>query len=287
MTPHDFLREKTACVDRALSACLESYAMAPPGLVEAMRYSLFAGGKRLRPALALGACELICGEDAPAIPAACALEMIHTYSLIHDDLPAMDNDDLRRGRPTAHCRFNEATAILSGDALLTMAFYELSKAGRPDAIGDLALAAGVSGMAGGQYLDMQAEGRPIDLAEMSAMHALKTGALIRASLRLGALFGHADEKQTHALGEYGRALGLLFQITDDILDVTGSAAVLGKSIGKDQASRKAAYPALLGLDGARCMARHAAKEAHDALDLFGNRAEIFRELVCYVEERDH
>ncbi len=282
-----FLLEKSQRVEASLKECLSAYQQAPSGLMEAMQYSLFAGGKRLRPALALGACELVCGNDAPALPAACALEMIHTYSLIHDDLPSMDNDDLRRGRPTSHRQFTEATAILAGDALLTMAFYELGRTGRADAVALLAEASGVAGMVGGQFYDMEAEGAKNSLEHLQQIHACKTGALIIASLHLGALFGNASPPQQDALIQYGRHLGMLFQITDDILDVTGDAARIGKSTGKDAQSAKATYPAIVGLDKARFMAQEAANAALAELALFGNEADVFRGLTHYVLLRDH
>lgn len=287
MPVETFLLEKSQRVEAALKECLSAYQQAPSGLMEAMQYSLFAGGKRLRPALALGACELICGDDAPALPAACALEMIHTYSLIHDDLPSMDNDDLRRGRPTSHKQFTEATAILAGDALLTMAFYELGRTGRADAVALLAEASGVAGMVGGQFYDMQAEGTKNSLEQLQQIHACKTGALITVSLHLGALFGNASTPQLDALIQYGRHLGMLFQITDDILDVTGDAARIGKSTGKDAQSAKATYPAIVGLDKARFMAQEAADAALAQLVLFGNEADVFRGLTHYVLHRDH
>jgi len=286
MKAEAFLKEKSQRVEAALATCLERYADAPAGLIEAMKYSLFAGGKRLRPALALGACEMICGEDAPALPAACALEMIHTYSLMHDDLPCMDNDDLRRGRKTCHKQFNEATAILAGDALLTMAFYELAGTGRADAAALLAEASGVAGMVGGQFHDMQAEGMESGLEHLQKIHAYKTGALITVSLHLGALFGNASARQLEALIRYGRHLGMLFQITDDVLDVTGDAAVIGKSTGKDAQSAKATYPAIVGLEKARAMAKETAENALSELAVFESKADIFRALAQYVLERD-
>lgn len=281
-----YLKEKSLRVEAALEACLERCDQAPAGLIDAMRYSLMAGGKRLRPALALGACELVHGDDAPAMPAACALEMVHTYSLIHDDLPAMDNDDLRRGKATSHKRFDEATAILAGDALLTLAFQELAATGHAGAVLELASAAGAAGMVGGQFLDMRAQGQVLTQDALEDMHARKTGALICASLRLGAMLGGASDDTLVALTHYGRQIGLLFQITDDILDVVGDSAVLGKSIGKDQHSAKATYPAVVGLDAARNMARNAAATAHDALDAFGQAADMFRALPGFLLERD-
>jgi len=287
MTVEQFLQEKSQRVESALASCMQAYGNAPAGLVDAMKYSLFAGGKRLRPALALGACEMICGDDAPALPAACALEMIHTYSLIHDDLPCMDDDDLRRGRPTSHKQFDEATAILAGDALLTMAFFEISRTGRADAVALLAEASGAEGMVGGQFYDMQAQGSAGGLEHLQQIHACKTGALITASLRLGAMFGGATEPQQEALTRYGHYLGMLFQITDDILDVTGDAAVIGKSTGKDAQSEKMTYPSVVGLEQARTMAKEAADTACSALACFGKEADILRDLVRYILDRDH
>lgn len=286
MTIERFLREKSERVERALDVCVSSWAEGPPGMVEAIRYSLFAGGKRLRPALALGAAELVCGEDTPALPAACAVEMVHTYSLIHDDLPAMDNDDMRRGRPTSHRVFGEAAAILAGDALLAMAFEEIARSGNLDAVRELARAAGVAGMAGGQYLDMQAEGQALTLEQLRDLHARKTSALITVSLRLGAMLAGAGTDALQVLTDYGRHLGLAFQIADDILDVEGEAALLGKSIGKDRVNEKSTYPALLGLEEARGLARAAAQEACDRIEAFGRRAETFRALAWYVVERN-
>lgn len=287
MQVEDFLKICAIRVDGALEACLAACTEAPGDLLAVMRYSLNAGGKRLRPALVLGACGLACGDDTPALPGACALEMIHTYSLIHDDLPAMDNDDLRRGKPTSHKMFGEAAAILAGDALLTLAFLEISRSGNIDAVRELALASGAEGMVGGQYLDMQAEGRTITLDELRRIHAGKTGALITASLRIGALLGKAPQPMLHSLTLYGQRLGLLFQITDDILDVVGDSAVLGKSIGKDQKSGKATYPALMGLSRARALADKTADAAVKTLQDFGEEADVFRDLAAFLLHRNH
>ena len=282
----DFLRAKSLRTEEALRGVVAGWRGAPPRLVEAVSHSLFAGGKRLRPALALGACELVRGEDAPALPAACALEMIHTYSLIHDDLPAMDDDDLRRGRPTCHKVYGEATAILAGDALLTMAFDTAADTENVEVVRELARAAGIFGMAGGQQLDMDAEGKTLTLDELRRVHALKTGALIRAAARCGALCGGADAAGTEALAEYGARLGLAFQITDDILDVTGDAAALGKRTGADAAHTKATYPALAGLEASRRLAEEAVAGAVAALDGFGPGAAALRELALFVLGRD-
>lgn len=286
MTIEAYLREKSRRVEQALDACVSGWEDAPAGMVEAIRYSLFAGGKRLRPALALGAAELVCGDDVPAMPAACAVEMVHTYSLIHDDLPAMDNDDMRRGRPTAHRVFGEATAILAGDALLAMAFDEITRTGSLTAVRELARAAGVAGMAGGQYLDIQAEGKTLPLDLLRDLHARKTGALITVSLRLGALLSGAEPDALRALTDYGRHLGLAFQIADDILDVEGDATLLGKSVGKDSANKKSTYPALVGMAEAKRLAETAARDACDRLSAFGARADLFRALAWHVIERN-
>jgi geranylgeranyl diphosphate synthase type II len=280
------LRDKSARTEEALRALVAEWKDAPPRLVEAVSYSLFAGGKRLRPALALGACEMVCGTDDPALPVACALEMVHTYSLIHDDLPAMDDDDLRRGRPTSHKVFGEATAILAGDALLTMAFEAAARTGSAVIVTELARAAGVAGMVGGQQMDMDAEGRDVTLAELRGIHACKTGALIRSAARCGALAGGADAAQLDALSAYGDSLGLAFQIADDLLDVTGDAEKLGKATGADAAHVKATYPSLLGLEEARRLARQTIENALDALAPFGPEADAFRALAHFVIDRD-
>ncbi len=300
-----FLAGKALETERALDAYLHAWRGAPPRLVEAVRYSLFAGGKRLRPALALGAADIIAGDDVAALPAACALEMIHTYSLIHDDLPAMDDDDLRRGRPTSHKVFGEATAILAGDALLTMAFDVLASAGNIEVIREVARGAGVAGMVGGQLLDVEAEGREIALEELRRIHACKTGALIRASVRAGALLALGRGRRARAQGRgqtaacahdagaaldaltrYGEAIGLAFQIMDDILDVVGDENALGKRVGADAGHLKATYPALVGLEPARALAAEARDAALDALAGFGPEADMFRALARYIIERD-
>ncbi len=282
-----FLAEKSEKVNGALQEYLATWVDAPEQLREAIAYSLFAGGKRLRPALALGSAEIVCGSDSPALPIACAIEMIHTYSLIHDDLPAMDNDSLRRGKPTAHVQYGEALAILAGDGLLTMAFDMAARSGRTDVIAELAQAAGVSGMVGGQVLDMAGEGRRLSLLELQRLHACKTGALIRASVRLGAVLAGAQGNVLHALTRYGEHIGLAFQIADDILDVIGDTAALGKTVGSDIAHEKATYPAIVGLDEARRLGKDAVARAVDALSHFGEEANTFRELAHYIMQRDH
>lgn len=286
MQAQQYLEEKARRTEQAMDAYIAGWGGSPEKLIEAIRYSLFAGAKRLRPALALGAAEIICGDDTPALPAACALEMIHTYSLIHDDLPAMDNDDLRRGRPTSHKVFGEATAMLAGDTLLTMAFDAAAQSGDIRIIRELAQASGVGGMAGGQFYDIEAEGRLVTMAELRRIHALKTGALIRASVRCGAMLSGADEAALGALTHYGEQVGLAFQIADDILNVTGTEEAIGKPVGSDASREKSTYPALVGLDRARELADEAAAAATAALELFGERAAMFRLLARFIVERD-
>jgi len=283
------LRRASALVDEAMRARLDDrrWPDAPPRLMEAMRYSLFAGGKRFRPALVIGACEAAGGSHEAALPAACAVEMIHTYSLIHDDLPAMDNDDLRRGRPTLHRAFDEATAILAGDTLLTIAFDTVSDCGNLEMVRELARAAGPTGMAGGQVLDMEAEKNPPDLSGLVRLHRMKTGALIRVSVRMGAMAGGADENTLDVLTHYGEAVGLAFQIADDILDVTGDTEKMGKAAGRDAARQKTTYPSLLGLEESQKRAERSAREAVDALaGLSGEPVDALRSLAWYVVRRD-
>lgn len=282
----DFLQEAARQTEAALDAYIQDWCESAAPLTDAIRYSLFAGGKRLRPALALGAAKVVAGKADAALPAACALEMIHTYSLIHDDLPAMDNDDLRRGRPTCHKVYGEATAILAGDALLTMAFDMLATAGNLEVIREVAHAAGVGGMAGGQYDDLKAEGRQLSLEELQHIHARKTGALIRVSLRVGAMLADADATAIEALTKYGNAIGLAFQIADDILDVVGTEEAVGKRVNKDQDRNKSTYPALLGLGEARHRADAAVQEALDALSHFQDEAAVFRGLARYIVDRE-
>jgi len=262
-----FLEETKLLVDGALDRWL------PPAgvkLHDAMRYAVFAGGKRLRPAIARAACHAVGGTDDEVVPVACALEMLHTYSLIHDDLPAIDDDDLRRGKPTCHKQFDEATAILAGDALQTHAFLILAeKTPRRDAVPvlvlDLARAAGNDGMVGGEIADIEAEGKTPDLAVVESIHARKTGALLSASALMGGGAGGASPAQRNALAEFGTALGIAFQIVDDILDETQDAATLGKSPGKDRKDRKMTYPAAVGLDPSRQRAAELKDQAVKAL----------------------
>jgi len=282
----DFLLTKALKTEAAMREYVAQSSGIPKTLRAAMEYSLFAGGKRLRPALALGAAELIGGDDASALPAACALEMIHTYSLIHDDLPLMDNDDLRRGKPTSHKVYGEAIAILAGDALLTLAFQAAADCGDVKVISEIAKAAGAEGMVGGQVIDLESENLKLGVPELRNLHAKKTGALIRVAVRVGAMAARANTAQLDALTRYGQAIGLAFQIADDILDVVGDQDAIGKPVGSDVSNNKSTYPAAVGLDGARKLAADAVSEAVAALEIFGPEADTFRALARYIIERD-
>ena len=264
----------------------------PSNLIDAMSYSLFAGGKRIRPALLLAARDLFPQNGLDPMPAACALEMIHTYSLIHDDLPAMDDDDLRRGIPASHKKFGEAMAILAGDALLTEAFriMAFSYSGVRDAavgqvIAEIAAAAGCEGMVGGQVIDSTQTGSILDQASLEELHRMKTGALIRSSVRSGAILGHATNGQLEAVSRYGDLVGLAFQVADDVLDVTSTAGELGKSTGKDHAQGKTTYVSLLGVDDSRKYARELAGQAAESLTQFGPRAGVLCSLAGYIAAR--
>jgi len=263
-------------------------------LHDAVRYSLMAGGKRIRPILCMAAAEAADKTDEEVLLAACALEMVHTYSLVHDDLPAMDDDNLRRGRPTCHRAFDEATAILAGDALLTMGMEVLAGAARTSgknprlwlaAMAELTEAAGRNGMIEGQMQDMAAERTPIDLTTLKQLHRLKTGKLIRASVRIGAILTDADADTAERLENYADRIGLAFQVTDDILNVTGDPAVMGKAAGTDTRRNKSTYPALLGLDASLGYADELVSGALRAIDNFDNRAEPLRAIARYVLER--
>ena len=270
MSVEAFLEETRVWVDEALDCFLPPADREPRRLHEAMRYSIFAGGKRLRPALARAACEALGGSDEDAASSACALEMLHTYSLIHDDLPSIDNDDLRRGRPTCHKKYGDATAILAGDALQTQAFQVLAeRTPRPEVIPalvlELARAAGSDGMVGGEIADIEAEGRQPDRDTVEFIHERKTAALLRAAVVMGGLAAGASGEAIEALRDYGTRMGLAFQIVDDVLDETGTAESLGKSPGKDRAAGKMSYPAVVGLEASRERARELAEGAVAAL----------------------
>jgi len=286
-----YLRGRAAQVEEALAARVQASDGAASRLFEAMRYSLLAGGKRLRPVLTLAACEAVGGRPDQAMNLACAIEMIHTYSLIHDDLPCMDDDDLRRGRPTNHKVYGEALATLAGDGLLTDAFRVVADGnGAPPAvliaaIGELAEAAGSAGMVGGQVIDLLGEGQALNLQELELLHGKKTGALFIAAVCGGARLGGASAGQLKALREYARALGLAFQVADDLLDVEASSADIGKRTGKDEGRGKATYPSLIGVERSREFARELARRAGAALAGFDAKAEPLRAIAAFAVER--
>lgn len=289
-----YLRDRRELIDQGLKEALA--APSPPSrLSQAMSYAVMAGGKRLRPILCLAAAESIGARQASVLPMACALELIHTYSLIHDDLPAMDNDAQRRGKPTCHIQFDEATAILAGDALLTLAFEVLAAAAANaeddargrwiKAIALVSSAAGRLGMIEGQMRDMAFEGTRIPLDALEELHRLKTGQMIESAVVSGSLIVGASHAQQQALREYGRHLGLAFQVTDDILNVTGTPEQLGKATGTDQLRGKNTYPSLLGLDAAQRLAQQLINSALKTLDTFGKDADPLRAIARYVIER--
>jgi geranylgeranyl diphosphate synthase, type II len=285
-----YMKQRADAVDAALERFLPAETLRPETLHKAMRYSVFAGGKRLRPVLVIAGAEAVGGTAEQVMPTACAMELIHTYSLVHDDLPAMDNDDFRRGVPTNHKVFGEAMAILAGDALLTLAFRLVAdNAGKSaalrDVVVDIADAAGHGGMVAGQVADLEAEGRRVGADVVDYIHAHKTGALIRTSLRIGAMLCGADKAQVRALSVAGADLGLAFQIVDDILDVVASSEELGKTAGKDQIQQKATYPAIHGIEASRARAAFLIRDAEEALRVLGPRAEPIRALGRFILER--
>ncbi len=288
-----YLSTRSALVDRALDQHLPKATTKPATIHKAMRYSLFAGGKRLRPILALAAAEACGGAVSEALPAACAVECIHTYSLIHDDLPCMDDDDLRRGRPTAHKVFGEGIAVLAGDALLTIAFEILAhtaptkRSSTAALIGELAGASGSKWLIGGQVADLEGEGRKITGTELRYIHRCKTAALLTASLRLGAMSANAAPARLASLTDFGQALGLAFQIIDDILDVTQTTEKLGKTAGKDAEATKATFPAVYGLVRSRAEAHRLTTAAHAALKPLGTKAARLREIADYLLAREY
>ena len=285
------LREYQQLVDSELDRLVPSETAAPETIHRAMRYSLFAGGKRIRPILCLEAARAVSGSFSAALPAACALEMVHTYSLIHDDLPALDNDDYRRGKLTNHKVFGDAMAILAGDALLTTAFQVLAEIDAPPdrkvlMVAELAAASGtLVGMIGGQVADLEGEGRQPEAALLETIHRAKTGALLRASMRLGAIVAGASQTEYAALSCYGEHIGLAFQIVDDILDVEESSAALGKTSGKDAQQHKITFPAVYGLETSRQMAEAECARAHMVLETFGERAAGLHELADLIVQR--
>ncbi len=292
-----YLNDKQIQVEAAMEQLFPGTDGLQPDLarhLEAMRYSLFAGGKRVRPILCLAACEAVRGDSQAALPVAVALECIHTYSLIHDDLPAMDDDALRRGRPTNHMVYGEANAILAGDGLLTFAFELLSGSAttriaaetRLEIIRKIATGSGPLGMVGGQIIDIASEGKSIEFATLQEIHRRKTGALILAAIQAGALVGGAGADQYTALCRYGEMIGLSFQIVDDLLNVEGTTAQLGKAAGSDAERGKATYPAFFGLEETRAKATEAVAEAVAALANFGPQAEPLRQLALYIKDRN-
>ncbi len=289
----DYWSVRQKKVDAALDAFLPPASTKPRTIHEAMRYSIFAGGKRLRPVICLAAAEVLRGKAEQALPLACAVECIHTYSLIHDDLPCMDNDDFRRGKPTSHKVFGEAMAVLAGDALLTIAFEMAASCkswprySHAAVIHEIAVAAGSQALIGGQVADAEGEGRKISPAELRYIHDNKTAALITTSIRLGAMSANATPSQLKKLTDFGQSLGLAFQVIDDILDVTQTTEKLGKSAGKDLKAQKATYPALLGLEKAKREADRLTARARAALKPFGKDAGPLEAIADYLLKREN
>ncbi|HEX6564450.1 MAG TPA: farnesyl diphosphate synthase [Chthoniobacterales bacterium] len=289
----EYLAARQKLVDETLDRLLPKATLKPKTIHKAMRYSVFAGGKRLRPILCLAAAECCGGSVEAAMPLACAVECVHTYSLIHDDLPCMDDDDFRRGVPTSHKVFGEGIAVLAGDALLTFAFELLTLAqGWPrypvrEIVQELAVAAGSRRLVAGQVVDLESEGKKISQSLLNFIHESKTAALLRSSIRLGAMSANATPAQLRNLSDFGRSLGLAFQVIDDILDVTQTTEKLGKSAGKDIAAEKATFPAVVGLEKSRKIAQKFTKEAREALRPFGKRAEVLLGMADYLLERDY
>ncbi|MCI0661840.1 MAG: polyprenyl synthetase family protein [Acidobacteria bacterium] len=288
----EYFKQKAFKVDQWLDRLLPSESEAPSVIHQAMRYSVFAGGKRLRPILTIATGEIFGADERSLLPAACSLEMIHTYSLIHDDLPAMDNDDLRRGLPTCHVKFGEAMAILAGDALLTQAFLTLAdyEASDPETkahvISEVAHASATRrALIGGQVLDIQSESKPITGAQLEEIHRAKTGALIRCAVRIGAIIGGASDDELNSITEYGEKAGLAFQVADDLLDETATSEELGKTAGKDAANQKATYIALYGIDGARQMANRLCHEAISATRRVRRDTSILDAIARFIIER--
>ena len=288
-----YLQERRETVEKALALILPEPEGPAADVVKAMKYSLFAGGKRLRPILCIAGAEALGVDGSQVMPVACALEMIHTYSLIHDDLPAMDNDDMRRGKPTNHKVFGEAVAILAGDGLLTEAFRVMGKTPlgkiKPEALLKViclvAQGSGYQGMVGGQVTDIQSEGKTVEPATVEFIHSHKTGALIAASVTSGAILGGATEAQVNAISEYGREIGLAFQIADDILDVEGDSEKMGKGVGGDARKKKVTYPSVHGLVRSREIQKQSIDQAIHSLKAFDSKADPLRALATYIIER--
>lgn len=290
-----YLSEKKTVVDAALNAYFPEPEGLASDLVSAMKYSIFAGGKRLRPILCISAAEAVGGVEADVLLVACAIELIHTYSLIHDDLPVMDDDDIRRGRPTNHKVFGEAVALLAGDGLLTEAFKLMTLPELTDkvsagvilkVIGMVSVAAGYRGMVGGQVVDIQSEGKQVDLSVVEFIHNHKTGELITVPLACGVMLGGGDESQIEAISSYGRKIGLAFQISDDILDIEGDTSTLGKQVGSDEQKGKITYPAVVGLERSRQVQSELIEAAIKCLHGFDQAAEPLRHIARYIIERN-
>jgi geranylgeranyl diphosphate synthase type II len=287
-----YLHDRKELIDGELEKIFKDLSSSSH-IVKAMKYSLMAGGKRIRPILCLAATEAVGGDLAFALPAACAFEMIHTYSLIHDDLPAMDDDELRRGKLTCHIAFDEATAILAGDALLTLAFQTLSTPVLNESralvwlnvIHEISTAAGYKGMIDGQMKDIFSEGTKLSLGDLENMHTLKTGALIEASIHCGAVLANGSQEQIKQLGIYARNLGLAFQVTDDILNVEGNPLVMGKAIGTDKNRKKTTYPLIVGLNESKRLAANIINNALKAIEIFDNKADPLRAIAKYILKR--
>ena len=288
-----YLNQKQNQVNEAIQQILQNNSS--QRIVQAMMYSVMAGGKRLRPILCTAAAEAVGGNSADVLPAGCAIEMIHTYSLIHDDLPAMDNDDLRRGKPTCHVAFDEATALLAGDALLTLGFQvlssldhneQLSASKQLEIIHIISTAAGYNGMIEGQMRDMASEGIPLSTEELKELHARKTGALIEASTRSGAVLGGGTPHQIDKLSSYARCVGLAFQVRDDVLNVEGDPAVMGKAVGTDDSRDKNTFPSLIGLEPSKAYAETLVKNALKEIDDFDKKADPLRAIASYIIERN-
>jgi len=289
-----YLSGKKAVVDSTLNACFSKPVGLASDIVDSMKYSLFAGGKRLRPILCIAGAEAVGGTETDVLPVACALELIHTYSLIHDDLPLMDDDDLRRGRPTNHKVFGEAVALLAGDGLLTEAFNLMTTAEFAEQVSPsvllkvislIAQASGYRGMIGGQLVDIQSEGKPPDPSLVEFIHTRKTGALLKASVTSGAILGRGNELQIQAIMAYGENVGLAFQISDDILDIEGNSDTMGKKAGADKQRGKVTYPAAFGLTTSKKIQSELVEAAIDSLNVFDLQADTLRQIARYIVER--
>ena len=281
----EYIKRKREIVNQALESCLPDENKEPQSLHRAMRYSVFAGGKRLRPILAIASFEAVVGRGKAILPVACALEMIHTYSLIHDDLPCMDDDDLRRGKPTLHKVYGDGMAVLAGDALHALAFELLLQSKNPQVVYEVAKAIGTEGMIGGQVKDLEAEGKKVSLKQVEYIHTHKTGKLLSASVRAGAILGGADKATLSALSSYGEKFGLAFQIVDDILDVVGKEEIIGKKKGSDKANSKATYPEVIGLEESKKLAKDLLTQAKSKLKVLKDKSWVFEMLANYVYGR--